>query len=200
MKTILLYSFLGRQFGRVHRYDVASPAEAVRAMCATLKGFRKAIVDGGAYRVLVGGKQSLSVEEVPHPVSDRESIRIVPVIAGAGKGIGQVVLGAALVVAGFVFAQPQLFYVGAALVIGGAAQMLFAPKTPESTDRPENQPSSSFDGAVNTAAQGNPVPVAYGGPLIVGSQVISAGLSVESMDSIATWSGGGLIDGGGALE
>lgn len=191
MKTILLYGFLGRQFGRVHRYDVASPAEAVRAMCATLKGFRKALVDGGAYRVLVGGKQALAVEEVPHPVSDRESIRIVPVIAGAGKGVGQVILGAALVVAGFVFAQPQLIYVGAAMVIGGVTQMLFAPNTPENTDRPENQPSYAFDGAVNTAAQGNPIPVLYGGPLIVGSQVISAGLTVESMDSIATWAGGG---------
>jgi predicted phage tail protein len=181
MKSILLYGFLGRRFGRVHRYDVASPAEAVRAMCATLKGFRKALVDGGAYRVLVGGKQSLTVEEVPHPVSGRESIRIVPVIAGAGNGAGQVILGAALVVAGFVFAQPQLIYVGAAMVIGGAAQMLFASSTPKSTDRAENQPSYAFDGAVNTAAQGNPVPVLYGGPLIVGSQVISAGLSVEAI-------------------
>ena len=45
MKTILLYGFLGRQFGRVHRYDVASPAEAVRALTATLQGFRKAVVD-----------------------------------------------------------------------------------------------------------------------------------------------------------
>lgn len=188
MKTILLYGFLGRQFGRVHRYDVASPAEAVRAMCATLKGFRKALVDGGAYRVLVGGKQSLSVEEIPHPVSDRESIRIVPVIAGAGKGTGQVIIGALLVVASiFIPGAQGLAPVGYAMIIGGVAQMLFAPKTPESTDRPENRPSSSFDGAVNTAAQGNPVPVAYGGPLIVGSQVASAGLSVESMDSVPSW-------------
>lgn len=181
MKTILLYGFLGRQFGRVHRYEVASPAEAVRAMCSTLKGFRKALVDGGAYRVLVGGKQALDVDQVPHPVSDRESIRIVPVIAGAGKGVGQVILGAALIVAGVVFYQPQLIYVGAAMVIGGVSQMLFAPKTPESVERPENKPSYAFDGAVNTAAQGNPIPMLYGGPLIVGSQVISAGLSVEAI-------------------
>lgn len=187
MKSILLYGFLGRRFGRVHRYDVASPAEAVRAMCATLKGFRKALVDGGAYRVLVGGKQSLSVEEVPHPVSDRESIRIVPVIAGAGNGAGQVILGAALVVVGtfttFFSAgtSSALVVAGYGMMIGGAAQMLFASTSPKSTDRAENQPSYAFDGAVNTAAQGNPVPVLYGGPLIVGSQVISAGLSVEAI-------------------
>lgn len=179
MKTILLYGFLGRQFGRVHHYEVSSPGEAVRAMCATLKGFRKALVDGGAYRVLVAGKQALCAEQVPHPVSDRESIRIVPVIAGAGKGWGQVILGAVLVVAGTYFGQGWVVNIGASMIIGGAAQILFAPRTPESTDAPNNQASYTFDGAVNTAAQGNPVPVLYGGPLIVGSQVISAGLSVE---------------------
>jgi len=182
VKTILLYGFLGRQFGRVHRYDVASPAEAVRAMCATLKGFRKALVDGGAYRVLVGGKQALAADEVPHPVSDRESIRIVPVIAGAGRGVGSFIVGAVLVVAAyFGYGNSTTVQLGVVMMFGGVAQMLFAPKTPDKVDRPENQPSTSFDGAVNTAAQGNPVPVMYGGPLIVGSQVVSAGLSVESI-------------------
>lgn len=195
MKTILLYGFLGRKFGRVHHYDVASPAEAVRAMCATLQGFRKAVVDGGAYRVLVGGKQALSVDEVPNPVSDRESIRIVPVIAGAGRGVGQFIVGAILVAGGTYLGQTWAVNLGVSLMIGGVAQMLFAPKTPETVDKPANQASYAFDGAVNTAAQGNPVPVLYGGPLIVGSQVISAGLSVESMDSAASWSGGGLMIG-----
>jgi predicted phage tail protein len=182
VKTILLYGFLGRQFGRVHHYDVASPAEAVRALCATLKGFRKAVVDGGAYRVLVGGKQALSKDEVPYPVSDRESIRIVPVIAGAGKGLGQTILGAVLVAVGVFTGTPFLVNAGISLVIGGVAQMLFAPKTPDGPrDKPENLASYAFDGAVNTAAQGNPVPLFYGGPLIVGSQVASAGLSVESI-------------------
>jgi predicted phage tail protein len=191
VKTILLYGFLGRQFGRVHHYEVASPAEAVRALCATLKGFRKAVVDGGAYRVLVGGKQALSKDEVPYPVSDRESIRIVPVIAGAGRGVGQVLTGAAIILgAGLAFSflglSAGLTYgaasLGLGLVVSGVAQMLFAPKTPDGPrDKPENLASYAFDGAVNTAAQGNPVPLLYGGPLIVGSQVISAGLSAEQI-------------------
>jgi len=192
VKTILLYGFLGRQFGRVHRYDVASPAEAVRALTATLQGFRKAVVDGGAYRVLVGGKQALGKDEVQNPVSDRETIRIVPMIAGAGRGGGQVILGAVLmVIAGLTvftplgpLAQP-LYSAGLYLIIGGVAQMLFAPKTPDTVDKPANQASYAFDGAVNTAAQGNPVPLLYGGPLIVGSQVVSAGLSVDAI-AVAT--------------
>lgn len=160
----------------------------MRALCVTLKGFRKAVVDGGAYRVLVGGKQALSKDEVPYPVSDRESIRIVPVIAGAGKGVGQTILGIVLVVVGTVGSyfsagtSSSLVTIGYSMIIGGVAQMLFAPTPPAGpADRPENLASYTFDGAVNTAAQGNPVSLLYGGPLIVGSQVISAGLSAEQI-------------------
>jgi predicted phage tail protein len=183
LKTILLYGQLGRQFGRVHRYDVRSPAEAVRAMCVTLKGFRAAINPNGAYRVLVGGHDGLCKERLAHPVSDKESIRIVPVIAGAGRGTGQVILGAVLIGIGLYFNVQPLVSYGLSMVIGGVTQMLFAPRTtePGANDRPENRPSYTFDGAVNTAAQGNPVAIFYGGPLIIGSQVISAGLSVEQI-------------------
>ena len=47
-------------------------------------------------------------------------------------------------------------------------------------EKPENTPSTYFDGAVNTTAQGHPVPIGYG-KLIVGSAVISAGLTVEEV-------------------
>lgn len=182
MKTILLYGFLGRRFGRVHRYDVQTPAEAVRAMIVTLDGFRQALIDGGAYRLLAGGKRALGREDLRDPVSDRETIRIVPVVSGASRGVGQTILGAVLVVVGVWTGNQYLTQSGAALIFGGVSQMLFSPKLVKTTsDRPENKPSFSFDGAVNTAAQGNPVAVLYGGPLIVGSQVLSAGLSVEQI-------------------
>lgn len=201
MKTILLYGFLGRRFGRVHRYDVQTPGEAVRAMTATLEGFRQALIDGGAYRLLVGGKRGLGREDLHDPVSGSETIRLVPVVSGAGRGVGQIIAGAILIVAAFYTGGASLsasgflaggitttFWggiavsVGASLIAGGVSQMLFSPKQVSgSTDRPDNRPSFAFDGAVNTAAQGNPVAVLYGGPLIVGSQVLSAGLSVEQI-------------------
>lgn len=187
MKTIMLYGFLGREFGRVHRYDVRSPAEAVRAMCVTLQGFKKAVIDGGAYRVLIGGRDALDVERLPNPVSDKETIRIVPVIAGAGNGTGQFILGAVLVVVGafttfFGDYSGSVISLGVSLMVGGASQMLFGQKgaLAGANDRPENRPSYTFDGAVNTAAQGNAVPIGYG-RLVVGSQVVSAGLSVEQI-------------------
>lgn len=199
MVTVLLYGFLGRQFGRVHRYDVRSPAEAIKALSATLDGFRKALVDGGAYRVVVGGRDALELDRIANPVSSRETIRIVPVVSGAGNGLGQIVLGAALIwasggmallaggalgmsAAATTMLAGGISSVGMSLVIGGVSQMLFSPPKAESggVDRPENKPSYAFDGSVNTAAQGNPVAVCYG-RLIVGSQVISAGISVEQI-------------------
>jgi len=198
MKTVLLYGHLAQRFGRVHRYDVASPAEAVRALCATQPGFRRAAADGGAYRVLVGGRQALRGEQLHLPVGARESIRIVPVTAGAGRGLGTIIVGAALIYfsgglasgVGGVFNASAATITklgtafssfGASLVLSGVSQMLFPPRKPGEVERPENKPSYNFDGPVNRAAQGNPVPLLYGGPLIVGSQVISAGLSVEQI-------------------
>lgn len=204
MVTVLLYGFLGQRFGKVHRYDVRSPAEAVRALSCTLPGFRKAFIDGGSYRVVVGGREALPLERTGDPISERESIRIVPVIAGAKSSLGQIIIGAALIwaawpvaggAAGGLFGASKVGLIaakfatsiGISLVLGGVSQLLFSPPKPGSVDRPENKPSHSFDGAVNTAAQGNPIPIGYG-RLIVGSQVISAGMRVEQLIKVPAFS------------
>lgn len=200
MMTILLYGALGRQFGRVHKYDVRTAAEAVRAMCVTLAGFRTALRNGGAYRVLAGGAEALTKETLAHPISTKKTLRIVPVISGASRGLGQVLLGGALI--GLSLAIPTSIpfieaslatgisvtafasaasSAGLLLALGGASKMLFKQPSSQSVEAVQNRPSYAFDGAVNTAAQGNPISVLYGGPLIVGSQVGSAGLSVEQL-------------------
>ena len=69
---------------------------------------------------------------------------------------------------------------GLSMAIGGVMQLLMPTKKHNDYDRPENQPSYVFNGAVNTQAQGNPVPVLYG-ELIIGSAVISAGIHVEDI-------------------
>ena len=186
----MIYGKLGADHGRVHRYEVSSPAEAVKALCVTLSGFKQAFIAGGSYRILIGGKSAVDIEEASNPVSDKETIRIVPVIAGA-EGLGKVVLGAALIYFSAGLAAPFVGFtgitagtfaaIGTSLVIGGVSQMLFSPQAPgESQERPENKPSFIFNGAVNTTRQGNPVPICYG-RMIVGSQVISAGLSVTQL-------------------
>ena len=194
MVTILLYGHLAKAFGRRHRYAIRTPQEAVKALCANKKGFRAHLIQHSkpGYRVLVG-KEPRDLETLAYPADD--VIRIVPVVAGAGRGLGSIILGAALI-----FSAPWLSStmlsanialetgytlgfmakgLGTALVLGGVSQMLTpVPKSAKMAERPTNLPSFVFDGAVNTTAQGNPVPVCYG-RMIVGSQVISAGLSAN---------------------
>ncbi len=200
MMTVMLYGSLGKQFGKVHRYEVSSPAEAIRALCVTRNGFREALAECAGVKILRGGKEPVTLEEVQYPQSERESIRIVPAVSGAGRGLGGIILGAALIWASTFLPVAPLFSgapgmlgtmsmssivgsMGMSLILGGVSQMLFSPPSAQaqgSVERPENRPSHYFDGAVNTAAQGNAVPICYG-RLIVGSQVISAGLSVEQV-------------------
>lgn len=186
MKTIRLYGHLGRRFGRVHRFDVRSPAEAVRALRANFKGFTQALLGfgGAGYRVVCGREGDREARHLAHPTA--ADIKIVPVVSGASAPGVRILAGAALVAVGMVLSPYSaglsnfVGNVGISLMISGAAEILFAPTPRGTPERPENMPSYVFDGAVNTAAQGNPVPLCYG-RLIVGSQVISAGLSTEQL-------------------
>lgn len=200
MITVLLYGALGRRFGRRHRYAIRTPAEALRALAANFPDFRCHLRDHSepGYRVFVG-KAGRDLDALTFPADD--VIRIVPVVAGASGGGGRVLAGLALIgisiatggwgmglgaawTAGIgTFAGAMAGNIGVSMVLGGVAEMLSpAPRAQSSggVERPDNKPSYSFDGAVNTVAQGNPVPVCYG-RLIVGSQVVSAGLMAEDI-------------------
>lgn len=190
MKTIILLGELGKRYGRRHRLDVKSPAEAVRALCANFKDFAAFVSSSHernvGYRVL-NMREDVAKDDLHTPAG--QQIAIVPVVAGAGGGIGQILLGAALIAVSFV---PGLnvavwagmsatyasvaFGIGVSLALGGVAQLLApAPKQPAAQDQKQ---SYVFNGANNTTAQGQPVPIGYG-RMIVGSAVISAGISVE---------------------
>lgn len=185
MIAVLLLGELGKKYGRKHVLSIKTPAEAIRALCANFPGFERHMVESGnrgvGYRVLVK-KDPVSIEEIHHPAS--KTISIVPVVSGAGgSGLTKVILGAVLITASF-FVPPgpwsaALFNVGVSLALGGVAQML-APSPPTNKPREDQtEPAYLFDGAVNTTAQGHPVPVGYG-RMIVGSAVISAG--VDTVD------------------
>ncbi|MBT2766136.1 tail assembly protein [Stenotrophomonas sp. ISL-67] len=72
---------------------------------------------------------------------------------------------------------------GAAMAIGGGQMLSPQPKGLGSQDAVENCPNFSMNGTVNTQAQGNPVPYAFGGHdelgMLVGSAVISGGTLAE---------------------
>lgn len=183
LREVRLYGALGRQFGRLFKLAVATPAEAAQALCAVVPGFRQAFTgrDGRAqYHVFVGrsfARRDLTTEQCEEPLGQTEPIRFVPVISGAKRGgLLQTIIGVTLIVAGF--ENPLLVQVGVALVIGGVTQLL----SPQRLKQPgaENVASYAFDGPVNTTEQGGPVPVALG-RVICGSTVVSQGLSTSDL-------------------
>lgn len=210
LKTIRLYGVLGKKFGRKFKLAVNSPAEAVRALCTLVPGIQAFLMnakDAGLEFAVYTGKRNLSVEELRYPSGDDE-IKFVPMVIGAkGGGFIATILGAVLVVVGiFLIWTPfglPLIGVGAALMVGGIMTMLApVPKEAGDRDKAGDRPSYSFNGPVNTQAQGNPVPVAYGGPMFVGSAVISASIIASDNayvpNTAASPSGGGGTGGGGS--
>ncbi|WP_303638825.1 tail assembly protein [Stenotrophomonas tuberculopleuritidis] len=187
LRTIRLYGQLGSRFGRSFRLAVNSPAEAVHALCAILPGFQQYLTrakeNGMAFAVFVG-KQNLTKDQLQDPPGQQD-IRIAPVLLGSKRGgILNIILGVVLIVVGVWTQNYNLVIQGAVMVVGGVVQMLGPqPKGLGSQDSAENRPNYSMNGTVNTQAQGNPVPVAYGGHdqkgMLIGSAVISGGIMAE---------------------
>lgn len=179
LKTIRLYGKLGARFGRIHRLAVKSAAEAVRALCILRPGFEKELMtsrDRGIDYAVFLGKKNIKKDEMTHPAGD-DDIRIAPMLQGSGRGgIFQTILGAAMIVIGTLFEQPWLMNMGVAMMAGGVMQLI-SPQMQGlgARDSTENKASYNFNGAVNTTAQGNPVPLGYG-RMIIGSAVVSAGI------------------------
>ena len=225
MKKIVLRGELGKKFGRTHWFDLNTPAEAIRALSANFTEFANELAGaaerGVGYMVHIGKDAMQSLDEIDYPSGKSEEISITPVLQGAGDGgVGQIfagigliaaaivlgpiglgVLGATGAIAGTAGIATAIGYVGAAMVLGGTAQLLsptlsantsssfgasasraparesFSPRNNEPAD---NRSSYIFNGAVNLTAQGNPVPICYG-RMKVGSVVVSAGLSTEDI-------------------
>jgi predicted phage tail protein len=196
LRKIKLYGQLAKFIGkRVLEADVATAAEAVRMLVANFPGLEQHMADN-YYRVTVGN-YDLTLDEI-HDPAGQQDIKIMPVIAGAGGGIGKILLGVALI-AGAVILGPvgisifgtaifagagvigaglatTIGFLGASLVLGGVAQLISpVPKTSQGSDS-DNDPRKTynFSGIQQTSRQGIPVPCVYGLTL-VGSVTISAG-------------------------
>lgn len=181
LREVRLYGALGRQFGRVFRLAVATPAEAVRALMAVLPGFERAFLgrDGRqAYHVFVGRgelRRDVGKTALHEPLGAADPIRFVPVIAGAKRGgIVQQIIGVILIAVSIYIESPELAQIGYQMIIAGSIQMLSPQR--KGKDATGNLPSYIFNGPVNNIEQGGPVPVRYGRAL-VGSTVVSQGIS-----------------------
>lgn len=187
LRTVRLYGVAGTRFGRVHRLAVASTREAVRALCVTVPGFEKFMMnakDNGLTFAVFHGRRNVTEDEIEHPVGSDE-IRIAPILIGSKNGgLFQTILGAALVVVGVFtseFGGSTLIGLGASMMLGGVMQMLSPQTSGLAGAGPNNGTSYYFNGPVNSAAQGEPVPLVYG-RMLVGSKVISSGIYAEDQN------------------
>jgi len=155
------------------------------------------------YQVKVGN-YDIDESELSYPVG-QEDIHFIPAISGAGRGMGKVLLGAALIGGAFLFTPltagsffspivaPGSFAaampltkaaigIGAALVLSGVSDMLFPLPEPQKFNSEEDpQLSFNFSGIQNTSRAGTPVPIVYG-EIITGSVVISAAIDTNQVE------------------
>jgi len=146
-REIRLYGSLAKFIGhRKFVAEVASAGEAIRMLLANFPGLDRHMADQH-YRVIVDNYES-DLQELHDPAS--QTIKIVPVLGGAGGGVGKILAGVALVAAAVILgpvgggflglgmgvgggvgfgllgtvASSLVGGVGAALVLGGVSQML----------------------------------------------------------------------------
>jgi predicted phage tail protein len=180
MKTVKLYGHLGKKYGKIFRFKATSVVEVLKLLKANFRDFTSEIAGftGAGYKVFVGNTQ-VSLEELNHPVSDSEVIKIVPIVSGAGGGDGQgilmVIAGVALIAMTGGSATPWVAQMGTAvgmsLVMAGISNLLYAAPEVQA-----DKGSLNFTGPLNSAKQGECVPIGYG-RVMVGSAVISTGIS-----------------------
>lgn len=182
MITVCLYGGL-RECGRRFDLQVSSPAEAVHALMVQIPVLRKKLMKG-FYQVRFGRRDWSEAELKSSFGETAEGIlHIVPRVQGAGKngGIIQTVVGVVIAVVGAYFGQGWAVQLGIGLAIGGVSQMLTKPPKFEGGKGVESSRNSGFSNLSNTAAQGQPMPLAYG-RIYCGSRVVSQGIESRRLD------------------
>ena len=174
---------------------INSTADAIRFLITNFPKLEAHMADK-YYKVLVDDYE-IGEEDIHNPIGQSD-ISIVPVIAGAGGGLGKTLLGVAMI--GLAFAVPGsiaftkagitggavskgLFGIGAALTLTGVSEMLFPlPDLPDFSNEEDPRISFSFSGVQNTSRAGTSHPIVYG-EIITGSVVISAGIDTNQVQA-----------------
>jgi len=192
MKVVKVYGALRKRLGQCRfEFDVATPAQAIKALCVNFPGLDKWLIDseknGVGYRVAVSKEKITEGNIAPllTPFSDKEVFSITPVVAGAGRGGTQILIGAALIAASFIpgvgaVAVTALQAAGLSLTLQGVATLISPQPDTPSIDEAVQLESFTFSNVVNTSRQGMPCPIAYG-RVFVGSAVLSSGLDVDQV-------------------
>lgn len=128
MKVVKVYGALKKRLGGqgTFKFDVRTPAEAIRALCANFPGLDKWLIDskekGIGYKTLIGKEKvtESNADKLIMPWSEKDVFKITPVVVGSGgRGFWAVVIGATLIAASFMFPGAGMF--GANTMTWGSA-------------------------------------------------------------------------------
>ena len=203
LRKIKLYGELAKFVGH-KEFEVKADtlAHAVSFLINNFEGVEK-YMSPKHYQVKVGN-YAVDESELSHPIG-QEDIHFIPVITGAGRGFGKILLGAALIgfvflsggasfslqsgltfkegLLGSAFLNKSIAYVGGYLLLSGVSEMLFpVPKPPSFESEEDPRLSFSFGGTQQTGRAGTPVPLVYG-EIFTGSVVISGGIDTEQVQA-----------------
>jgi predicted phage tail protein len=202
MKVVKVYGALRKRLGQCRfEFDVATPAQAIKALCVNFPGLEKWLIDseqdGVGYRVTIGREHVTDdLSRLVMPWSEKEVFSITPVVAGAGRGAGQIFLGLAIIglsmgvgaiasagvtlggFAGIGTVGTAFASIGLSIALSGIATSISPQPEPSSLDESVQLESFTFSNVVNTSKQGLPVPIAYG-RVFAGSAVLSSSLDVD---------------------
>ena len=196
-KVILEGGFAKAVGKKVWMLDCNSPAEAIQLIEANKPGIRRWIAQNlNNYKICQvecenenGEKEQLTTDTYT-TVRKCKTIRFVPIFTGAGgsNGFLQAVVGVVMIVVGAIGVYglgwtgvgavigKGMITAGIGMVLGAICTMLMSPS--KNDDDGDDRSNYYFNGAVNTVAQGAPVPLVFG-RCRVGSAVVSSEIVVK---------------------
>ncbi|MCR1838460.1 tail assembly protein [Rodentibacter caecimuris] len=197
MVKVRFYGAL-KQFGTEFNLEVNNTAEIIRALTSQIPNLCQ-FLQQGLFKVRIG-KDYLDSRYLEkgmfYQLKEGMSVCFTPLLKGAKRaGIFNIVVGAVLIAAswyaggaagwaylgasGYGMAT-MAFMAGASMILSGVSQMLTKmPSMDIGKSESEKKNSTSFSSLSNMAAQGKPMPLAYG-RIRTGSLIISQG--IETMD------------------
>tara|TARA_R100001086_G_scaffold192481_3_gene109698 strand:+ start:1442 stop:2053 length:612 start_codon:yes stop_codon:yes gene_type:complete len=200
LRKLIVYGKL-RKFLKQSHFDVAvhNPIQAVSFLINNFPEVEKHMMNQN-YAVKMG---QLEITEDLLQLEGDGDIKIIPVAAGARRGIGRILGGAALIgfsavtggLGGFAIAGLSAASVattiGTSMIVGGITEMITPqPSVPNfnsasmSENDPNIQTNFGFNSITNTTKAGVPVPIIYG-QVFTGSVVISSGIDTVQVEGTA---------------
>lgn len=198
LTTVHLDGALGKEFGSKWELAASSPREALALINANRPGLiawiKQKATEFTHYRVVCEyhDGRTEDLDDSTYLLNRKvKSVRFMPVIVGSGGSpLGRMLVGAMLMVGGFYLATIPgmqgigqfVANVGFSFVLGGAIGLISPqPGNNNTQEGDAGKTSNYFDGPTNTTQQGVPVQLIYGRRVMVGSQLISARMSIDQV-------------------